>query len=62
MHLINRGLTILGNNATLEWEGTGPSATTVVSVFACRLDRNAGGVFMPCKMLILEGRRGKGGG
>jgi len=53
VHLINRGLTIVGNNATLEWEGTGPSATTVVSVFACRLDRNAGGVYMPCKMLIV---------
>ena len=62
VHFINKGLTIMGNDATIEWEGTGPSATTVVPAFACRLDRNAGGVFMPCKMLILEGRRGKGGG
>ena len=60
VHLINKGLTIMGNNATLEWEGTGPSATTVISAFACRLDRDAGGVFMPCKMLIVGGRRGGG--
>ena len=61
VHFINKGLTIMGNDATIEWEGTGPSATTVVPAFACRLDRNAGGVFMPCKMLILEGKRGGGG-
>ena len=55
LHLINKGLTITGNNATIEWEGTGPSATTVVSAFECRLDVDAGGIYMPCKMLMWEG-------
>ena len=66
-HLINKGVTVTGNNATIEWEGTGPSATTVVSAFQCRLDRDAGGIYLPCKMSMCmwelrEGEAEEGGG
>ena len=46
VHLINKGVTIENNNATIEFTGTGPSEENVVSVFVCQLD---GGSFSTCK-------------
>ena len=46
VHLINKGVTIENNNATIEFAGTGPSEENVVSVFVCQLD---GGSFSTCK-------------
>ena len=39
-HLINKGVTVVGSNATIEWEGTGPSDDNgpTVSTFDCKLD------------------------
>ena len=46
MHLINKGVTIEDNNATIEFEGTGPSEGIVVSEFVCQLDDES---FNECK-------------
>ena len=46
MHLINKGVTIEENSATIEFEGTGSSEEIVVSEFVCQLDDES---FMECK-------------
>ena len=39
-HEINKGATVMGSNATIEWEGTGPSDDNgpTIDVFNCVLD------------------------
>ena len=46
VHLINEGLTINGDTATVQVQGTGPSAASRITEFNCRFDD--GGQF-PCK-------------
>lgn len=46
VHLINKGVTIEDNSATIEFEGTGSSEDLVVSEFVCQLDD---GGFNECK-------------
>ena len=41
-HLINNGVTVVGNNATVEFAGSGPAKG-----YKCKLDRND---FYPCKL------------
>ena len=55
VHLINNGVTIENNNATIEWEGSGSSEENVVSEFVCRLDDAE---FVTCK--FVNERKGKG--
>ena len=38
VHLINEGLTINGQTATVQVQGTGPSAADRVMEFRCRFD------------------------
>ena len=38
VHLVNRGVSVSGTNATVEWQGTGPSRYRRVMKFNCRLD------------------------
>ena len=37
-HLINDGVTVVGNSVTVEWQGTGPSQTNRNTQFNCLLD------------------------
>ena len=41
-HLINNGVTVVGNNATVEFAGSGPAKG-----YKCKLDKND---FYPCKL------------
>ena len=37
-HLINDGVTVVGNSVTVEWQGTGPSQSNRNTQFNCILD------------------------
>ena len=49
-HLINQGVVVSGKSATVEWQGTGPSADNRVQKFQCSLD---GGTKHFCKPTLL---------
>ena len=46
MHLINDGVTVNGDTATVEFAGSGPTTT-----FRCRLDRQS---FSPCELVHVQ--------
>ena len=50
-HLINQGVVVSGNSATVEWQGTGPDPDNRVQDFQCSLD---GGAPSSCKSEILH--------
>ena len=54
VHLINNGVTVSGNSATVEFDSTGPS-----NAFLCSLDFAA---LIPCEYVGGGGGGGGGGG
>ena len=50
LHWINGGLRVSGNNMTVEWQGTGPTASNKIAQFSCRVDRMQA---IPCELIII---------
>ena len=46
LHLINDGVTVIGDTVTVEWQGTGPTAANRITEFDCRLGN---GGFQSCE-------------
>ena len=53
-HLINQGVSVSGNSATVEWQGTGPDPDNRVQDFQCSLD---GGASSSCKFIFCTSTR-----
>ena len=55
-HLINQGVVVSGNSATVEWQGTGPDPNNRVQNFQCSLN---GGAPSSCKFVFCTSTRSR---